>query len=46
MFDVFSNGIKTSHGRNELIADALRSQKLLDAAYLASKSDGFFEFEG
>ncbi len=45
MFDVFSKGIKSPHGRNELIADALRSQKLLDAAYRASKNYGFFEFE-
>ena len=45
MFDVFANGIKTPHGRNQLIADALRSQKLLDAAYRASKIDDFLEFE-
>jgi hypothetical protein len=46
MFDIFSNGIKTPHGRNELITDALRSQKLLDAACRASKSNGFYEFVG
>ena len=46
MFDVFSNRIKTTHGRNQLIADALRSQKLLEVAYQASKSGKFLEFEG
>lgn len=46
MFSVFSNGIRTQQGRNQLIADALRSQKLLDAAYRASKSGRFLDFEG
>ena len=46
MFDVFSNRIKTTYGRNRLIADALRSQKLLEVAYQASKSCKFLEFEG
>jgi predicted dehydrogenase len=45
MLAVFSDRIKTPDGRNQLITDALRSQKLLDAAYRASKSCGFLEFE-
>jgi len=46
MFDVFCNKIKTTIGRRTLVADALRSQKLLDAAIRASAQGGFVKFEG
>ena len=46
MFDVFCNKTKTTLGRRTLVADALRSQKLLDAAIRASAQGGFVKFEG
>ena len=46
MFDVFCNKTKTTIGRRTLVADALRSQKLLDAAIRASAQGGFVKFEG
>ena len=46
MFDVFCNKTKTTSGRRTLVADALRSQKLLDAAIRASAQGGFVKFEG
>jgi NDP-hexose-3-ketoreductase len=46
MFDVFCNKTETTIGRRTLVADALRSQKLLDAAIRASAQGGFVKFEG
>jgi NDP-hexose-3-ketoreductase len=45
MFDVFCNKTETTIGRRTLVADALRSQKLLDAAIRASSQGGFVKFE-
>ena len=46
MLDVFYNETETMIGRKTLVAAALRSQKLLDAAIRASAQGGFVKFKG
>ena len=46
MFSGFRNEIETEIGRKSLMTDALRSQKLLDAATRASAQGGFIKFDG